>query len=588
MRLVFDIETDGLLDSLTRIHCVALRDVDRDTETRLYGPNEIKQAIDHLQDADELIGHNIIKFDLPAIQKATGVDLRVAKITDTLVMTRLLWPELKASDAVNREFPRNLIGSQSLEAWGHRIGLLKGSFKGPWEFYTVEMGAYNVLDVDVNYELWKRIEAHGYTAQSYDLEHRVAEVLWAQEQHGFAFDEAAAGALFGDLLARRDKVGEELAAMFQPWWVSRGEFVPAKDNKKMGYSGGVPMTKVDYVEFNPASRDHIARGLQVAYGWKPTEFTDTGKPKVDESTIRHTNFPASPLVMEYLLLEKRIGQIATGQQAWLKCVKNGRIHGGVNTNGAVTGRMTHSHPNIAQVPRVGSPFGKECRSLFKAGPGKVLVGVDASGLELRCLAHYLAPYDGGEYGKAICEGDIHTVNQKAAGLPTRDAAKTFIYATLYGAGPPKIGGIVGGGAREGKRLIDAFLRNTPALAKLKLKIAKVVGKKLPLPGLDGRQLMVRSEHAALNTLLQSAGALIMKQALVDLTDNLAVLGYTLGRDYAYVANVHDEWQIETTPELADEIKEQAINAITHAGRAFGFRCPLAAEGRIGRTWADTH
>src|SRR5690606_31621074 len=183
------------------------------------------------------------------------------------------------------------------------------------------------------------------------------------------------------------------------------------------------------------SRTHIYKRLKDKYNWKPKEFTEKGTPKVSEEVLESLPYPEAELLNEYLMIQKRISQLAEGHSAWLKMVRpDGRIYGSVITNGAVTGRMTHNSPNLAQVPAVNVPYGKECRSLFTVPDDRVLVGADASGLELRCLAHYMARFDKGAYARELLEGDIHTANQKAAGLPTRDNAKTFIYAFLYGAG----------------------------------------------------------------------------------------------------------------------------------------------------------
>jgi DNA polymerase I-like protein with 3'-5' exonuclease and polymerase domains len=205
------------------------------------------------------------------------------------------------------------------------------------------------------------------------------------------------------------------------------------------------------MEFNPGSRNHIAYWLKRKYNWEPLVYTDSGEPQLDEDVLKSLPYPEASFLLEYFLVDKRLGQIAEGEQAWLKCVDaDGRIHGYINGNGAVTSRMSHSKPNLAQVPRVGSPYGQECRSLFTAQFGWNLVGIDASGLELRMLAHYLARYDGGEYVKAILEGDIHSFNMNALGLTDRNKSKTFIYAWLYGAGDEKLGLITDTGPKVGR------------------------------------------------------------------------------------------------------------------------------------------
>ena len=352
---------------------------------------------------------------------------------------------------------------------------------------------------------------------------------------------------------------------------------------------GEPLKK--RIPFNPGSRDQIAKRF-MQRGWKPADFTPDGRARVDEPILKELakdGYEEAGPLLEYLMIQKRLGQLAEGNEAWLKLVKaDGRLHGRVTTNGAVTGRCTHSKPNLAQVPNAGSPYGKECRELFTVGEGKKLVGCDASGLELRCLAHYMARYDGGAYAKILLEEDIHTANQKAAGLPTRDNAKTFIYAFLYGAGDEKIGKIIGKGQAEGKSIKKEFLDKTPALKKLREAVEQAVEARGYLVGLDGRQLPIRSPHAALNTLLQSAGALIMKQATVLLNRYLEVKGWSFARDYALVGHIHDEVQLEVDEDKADTVGQLAVKAIQDAGRSFNFRCRLDGEYKVGQNWAETH
>jgi len=326
---------------------------------------------------------------------------------------------------------------------------------------------------------------------------------------------------------------------------------------------------------------------------------------VDEEVLKQLPYPEAQVLSEYLMVEKRLGQLATGKEAWLKHVRpDGRIHGEVTTNGAVTGRMTHSKPNIAQVPgltdkKTGKPmpYGKECRSLFIVPVGKKLVGCDADALELRCLAGYMARYDGGAYIKTVLEGkkelgtDMHTVNAKALGT-TRDIAKVWFYAFIYGAGDFKLGTILnaprGKEMEWGRRSRARFLKNLPALKTIIEKVQKAVAKKGFLKGLDGRQLRVRSSHSAFNTLLQSAGAILMKAALVLLDEDLQRAGYVPGRHYEFVANVHDEFQIEADEEIADDVGKRAVTAIIKAGEFFGFGCPLNGNAECGSSWATTH
>jgi len=597
MRLIFDIETDGLLDDVTRCHCIVTHDLDtgRDrTFAMLPGYPTPAEAIDYLNAADQLIGHNIIKYDIPVLQKLYKGFRPRAEVIDTLVCTRLIWSDIAESDLGRVKagrLPSRRIGSHALEAWGYRLGEMKGEYDGGWNTISQEMVDYAEQDVRVTKALYERILDKQYSPEALKLEHEFCTVIAMQERHGFAFDVQAAQRLYTQLVARRLEIAKELQEAFPPQTVEE-VFVPKVNNRKQGYVKGEPFIKRSILEFNPSSRHHIAARLK-ELGWVPQEFTESGQPKVDESVLEKLPYPQAKLLAEHFLVEKRIGQLAEGDQAWLRLERKGRIHGSVNTNGAVTGRCTHSNPNVAQVPRCGSPYGSECRSLFGAGPGRVLVGADLSGLELRCLAHYMAKYDDGAYGKVLLEGEIHTVNQQAAGLPTRNDAKSFIYAYLYGAGDVKIGSIVLPNGSEdeqreiGKKLKKAFLKKTPALKALKDAVSAAAEKGW-IKGLDGRVLRIRSPHAALNTLLQSAGALIAKQATVFAYQELTTGGYLFGRDWAMVAHVHDEMQVECKKEIADHVGRVLVQSMRRAGEHFGFRVPIDGEFKIGSNWRDTH
>lgn len=440
--LIFDIETDGFLHKLTKVHCVSIWHIE---EARLYhfGPQEIPEALKMLQSADEVIGHFIKGFDLPAIEKVyPRFTLKEGcKVTDTLLFSKLIWPDLKERDFKYRrkhpEYPGRLIGSHGLEAWGHRLGYHKGDYakeckaKGidPWAEYNEDMARYCDNDVMLNRELWAKIQykMRDLTPLSIDLEVRSREICDLQEKWGVYFDEETAFEFYNELTAIRTELHDKLVSTFGTWFARDKEFTPKRDNKKMGYKAGCTLTKIQLIEFNPNSRDHIARCLIKMRGWKPRVMTDGGKPKVDEDVLSKLKYPEAKLLCRYLMINKRISQLAEGKGGWLKLVKkDSRIYAKIDTNGTGTARCTHNSPNLGQVPAVRAEYGLQCRQLFRATPGWVFVGADASGLELRCLAHYMARYDDGAYAKEVLHGDIHSINQEAAGLPTRDHAKTFI------------------------------------------------------------------------------------------------------------------------------------------------------------------
>ena len=603
--ILFDIETNGLLDAkrnkdgsvtppLSKVHCLVILDTDYGIPMRFRGDDIRTKGLACLSAAPAIGGHNVIKFDLPALQRVYGWKYD-GEVYDTLVVSRLAFADIKDGDLKRFKkgtLPGKLIGSHGLKAWGYRLGCLKGTYaedtEDCWAEWSQEMEDYCEQDVQVTVKLWEVLQKQQLPPLAVWLEHEFCKVIARQERRGVGFNRIAAEELLIDLLDQREQAGRKLKEIFGAWQVELKPLIPKRDNKKLGYKVGVPVRKFKTVEFNPASRDHIATCLIARHSWKPKEFTDGGKPKVDEKIISKLTYPEVPLILDYLLLDKRLGQLSEGDNAWLKLERDGRIHGSVNTCGAVTGRCTHAFPNLAQVPAKKSKYGMECRSLFIPTDGMVLVGCDASGLELRCLAHYMARWDKGAYAKVILEGDIHTVNQTAAGLPTRDDAKTFIYAFLYGAGDEKLGSIIKGSVKEGKKLRAKFLRNLPALNALITTVKQTAKERGYLLGLDGRRLHVRSLHAALNTLLQSAGALIMKLALVIADWLLQAEGLTPGVDYEFVLNIHDEMQAEVVPHMAEKVGECLASAIHAAGQYFNYRCPLAGEFKTGANWAETH
>lgn len=592
MRLIADLETNGLLDEVTKIHCLVAKDIDTG-EIHKFTPETIEDGVKLLASAELLVFHNGIKFDHPVLDKLyPQYPIDKAVVFDTLVATRLVWANIKDTDNVllkQEKLPGKLFGSHSLAAWGYRLGNYKGDYDGGWETFSQEMLDYNVQDVEVTHALYQKIIDKNYAQQALDLEHQVAWLMAQQERNGFCFDVPKAAELLAKLVQRRGVLERELKEYFGSWEVRMPDFIPKVNNKTRGYVKGVPVPKIKVVEFNPSSRDHIADRLINLYNWKPKDFTEGGKPMVDEVVLGKLSYPPCKQLTEYLLVQKRISQLNEGGQAWMKCEKNGKIHGSINPNGAVTGRATHSYPNMSQVPAAGSPYGLECRSLFTVPDGWHLVGADASGLELRCLAHFMAKWDGGKYAEVLLGGDIHTENQKAAGLETRNQAKTFIYAFLYGAGDAKIGSIVGGNATQGKQLKSKFLRSLPALGRL-VEAVGAAAKRGYLVGLDGRAIHVRSSHAALNTLLQGAGALVCKQWLVFLEAELQKhFKHGWDGDYCFCAWSHDEVQIACrTEEIAQKVAQIATDCVLLAGQHFNFRCPTAGESKIGKTWADTH
>ncbi len=619
--LYFDIETNGLLATVTKGHCLVI--IDDTNHVEAYTPETFAKGamrlLNALRDGECICGHNIINYDIPALEKLVPT-FRVRRewreqCVDTLVLARLLWGHIKDNDyALIRRgcLPAQLAGRQSLKAWGYRLGVLKGTYgeqEDAWAEYDDAMLSYCVQDVTVTKRLYEYLLRSEPPAKAVELEHKMQWLMSQQERNGFPFDVNKALKLQQTLEARYAVLSTQLVAICPQ--IPDKVFVPKRDNKTKGYVKGVPIQR--YKDFNPSSRQQIEWVLNNKFGYMPDNDDcydeDTGSLKLDDATFAYisTDPQAAPelqelakVFSEYFVVSKRLGQLADGKQAWLKTISSdGRIHGSVNPCGTVTGRATHSNPNVAQVPHVGSPYGQECRELFSAPEGWYEVGVDACGLELRCLAHYLYPYDKGAYAHTILNGDIHTLNQQAAGLPTRNSAKTFIYAFLYGAGDKAIGKQLGGDEKLGKQVKAKFLRATPAIKMLREAVKNTLvveyhgkikeWKRHYLKGLDGRHLHVRSLHSALNLLLQSCGALICKQWTVLWEENMIKAGYKHGEDFLWMANIHDESQIACrTMEIAENAVRIAQESMRETQAYYGIRCQLDTEGKIGHTWYDCH
>jgi DNA polymerase I len=621
--LFFDIETNAIedwsnLSDLHTVHCLSIYDPTIPKMITYHGAG-IQNGLQELAKADRIVGHNVIGFDLAALSKMYSFHPPLIKVLDTMVMAKCIVADVRNDDFLRKNYDKSLIGSHSLKAWGLRLSKLTklsyGEEDGAFDSYNDEMRKYCERDTIVTQILFDYLMSGKPSGEMLAIEHWFAFLMRLQEKKGFAFDIEKAEKLELKLASKRaellDRLQKEFPAKTEEMkspagWSLQVEctdgievltattkvelkgMLKTRNLKQTLVKDAVKLgNKTKTIPFNPGSRQQIAERL-LDLGYELPKEPDATTPKVDESVLRSIEHPFAEVLCDYLLVTKRLGQLAEGNQAWLKLEKNGRIHGRVNTNGAVTGRCTHQNPNVAQVPACRAEYGEECRELFKAGDGYKLVGCDAAGLELRMLAHYLAFYDGGEYAKTVIEGDIHSLNQKAAGLETRDQAKTFIYAFLYGAGDAKIGEIVGGSAREGQMLKRKFLSNLPALKKLQEAVQRKVTNGGKLIGLDGRILPVRSAHAALNMLLQSAGAVTMKVALIQLFQQLNHLKWQHGREYSFVANVHDEFQAEVKPDKASVFCELAVESIRRAGKELKLNVMLDGEAKVGMSWKETH
>jgi DNA polymerase I-like protein with 3'-5' exonuclease and polymerase domains len=615
MRLVLDLESNGLLPAMDTIHCIVLRDLDTGNIIScadLLGYHSLEMALDFIREATLIVGHNVIKFDIPAIKKIyPRFQLKsTVQYYDTLVVSRVMCPEMEPVDAAKfSHIPRQYFGRHSLAAWGERLGVSKINFKeeskkdndeveNVWEKWSPTMQTYCEGDVEVSTRLYEYLSCQQLDPRCLELEHEFALVMAQQEAFGFPFNEKAAYALVNTLKARRSELEDELQTTFPPIEKERWS---EKTGKQL---------KTEVTVFNPASRTQISQRLTAKYPEITFESTEKGKPKVDDDVLEilGQKYPEAKLLAEYQLFNKRLGQIAEGKEAWLKHCRiynDGRIHGEVITNACISGRCSHKRPNMAQVPSVGHAFGAECRALFYAPDDWLLVGADASGLELRALGSWLAYFDDGEYARLVStEGfDIHTYNAKLFGIydgvgeiskATRDLSKRLIYCILYGGGAKKTGSIISPDEsvdtqyKQGKKTIDTFYSNLPAIKKLKDLIEDRITQRGYLTGIDGRRLQIRSKHSALNQLLQSTGAIAVKKATTILYDDLTNEGLVFAKDWGFVAHVHDEYQSLVKPEYVDLYIKLAIDSFRKSGEYFQLKCPLTGEARTGKNWQETH
>ncbi|QDP62773.1 MAG: putative DNA polymerase [Prokaryotic dsDNA virus sp.] len=588
---VFDIESNGLYDEVTEIFCIVIYDFNR-KQTFSYGPDCITDALDHLATADCLIGHNILFYDIPVLKKLwPGFELfnsSALQIIDTLICTRLIWPKEKLEELdseIYYRLPSKLRGSASLKAWGYRLSDKKIDFQDFSEF-SEEMLAYCIQDVNVTTKLLQLIQQQSIHSESLALEHEFATCIERQIRSGFPFDTDAALSLVDKLSVRSKQIEDKLKEIFPP-------IVEERWSERTG-----KRLKDSVTVFNPNSRAHIIQRFKDKYNWTPEKLTEKGNPILNDDVLEKLPYPEAQPLAEYMLIKKRLGQIQSGTNAWLKLVSpDGYIHGDVITNGCITGRCSHRNPNTAQTPAAYSPYGKECRSLFHAPDDWFLIGSDAKALELRCLAGYLAYWDEGEYSKLVIDDDtdIHIYNQEKFGVKTRDISKRLLYAVLYGCGSAKAGTIVDPNEKDinklkqlGKNAIDSFMTGIPAIKALKDTLAKTLEARGFLIGLDKRPLFCRSDFKALNVLLQAAGAVLMKQVVINTHNNLIEAGLVYGIDYHQHAMIHDEIELSCPKQNIEIVKENILKSFIQSGEHFNFLCPIEGDAKVGKTWFDVH
>lgn len=673
MRLVFDTEFDDLPDVAKTVHCICAINLDTGEE---YGfrPEQLSDGLHLLDQATTLAGHNILTADLPVLSRILNWKPKAAvKIRDTLVWARLCHSDLEREDLDSeREEVRKLLGGNALADWGIRLGLHKNDYKGGFAEFNEEMFLYCQQDVRVNKTLIAHLVQMDAPDEALDLEQDFAVVSEGLTQWGFRFDTEGALRLCEELEAKQ----KEITGVIQSIFPTRLEPMKKPAHWTATWPDGVIETfltkglaqdrrkvlkfkpkeckleagpvRVKEHPFNPGSRHQIRAALYERYGWISPKLTDKGIEllrtegeagyndlardygQVTEEILRLVEHPEAVPLADYLLIGKRISQIRDGKQGWLKRVENDRIHHTMIGIGCATMRAAHMSPNLGQVPStrvsketkqpllgLAGRYGHECRSLFLASAGYVMVGSDLSSIEARMLAHFLAPYDGGNYVEQVLHGDIHQLNvdafqEYAQYTVTRGDSKNIYYAWCYGAGNQKLGLMAVECSTEAKEefmRVLTWARSRMTEMKAHVNAYKYVGNKIRqsfeqgvrglselieavksrasrgyLCPLDGRRIPVRSEHAALNTLLQGSAAIVMKRWVKMTVD---VVRYNR-LDAHPLAIIHDELQSDVRPDHVGDYKRVCLGSIEEAGRFYRLNLPLVGESKSGSNWGDTH
>ena len=583
MRVVFDIETDGL--DATVIHVLVAKEVGVKGNYVIRSP---KAFAKFAEGVTEWIAHNGLGFDIPVIEKLWGYKIPLSKTIDTLVLSRLFDPQRK--------------GGHSLKVWGERLGDFKDEFSD-WSAYSEEMKEYCKQDVHVTELLYEHLMKEGskFSKKSIRLEHAVHFIMCEQEKNGFELNVELAQEIYTVCLKETQRIEADIKEFMVPIAVPVKEVVlrykkdgSIHNNQLLeGQNVQGDYTKIMWEEFNLGSPKQINKRLD-RLGWKPTVKTKSG----DSYKVCPENLATipddAPQAVKGLKAWKVLETRWKLAQEWLeKAQGDGRVHGTVITTGAVTHRAAHRGPNMANIPSV--PHGKdgilwkmdgmyaaECRQVFKVPEGKLLVGTDAAGIQLRVLAHYM---NDPVYTEQVIDGDIHTFNMNALGRFCKDrpTAKTFIYAFLLGAGVGKIAEILGCNAAQANKSMQNFYEALPTLKRLKSEASRAASMGW-MKGLDGRILTIGSDHLALSVYLQGGETVIMRLANVFWQRQAKKEGI----NFKQCAWVHDEWQTEVDEDQAHRLGEIQVQSIVDAGKFFKLNCPMDGEAKIGKNWLETH
>jgi len=607
--LIFDIETNSRdVDRVTMVWCICLLDPDSGAE-QAFGRSQLPSALQLLQSADRLIGHNIHQYDLPVLERLYGVT-PAAMVVDTLVLSRAFYNGL--TDEADQ------YGRHGLEAWGKRLDCHKGDWSD-FSCFHPKMIDYCMQDCRVVRKLRDHLlQLDCVTASAADLELQYETLLRDIERNGFSLDVAGVGRLRDKLASRMVRLQQYLDQHFppvttetdKPEYYSYKHRQPSSElfdaeefprhatktaleqwRKQHGIKpreveivAGPPRTRTEH--FNANSPQQVVRVLR-DLGWEGSKTNESGSIKTSENLLWNSGLPAARLIAAY----RGYSKLHAFTKQWLKYQRNGRLYPHFIGNRAATGRSACRAPNIQQIPSTGrrhsgmrvlDKYGRQCRQLFRPQDGYVLVGADLAGIEVRLLGHRLAPYDDGEFSRRVASGeDIHQLNADGIGI-SRARAKTVLYGSMYGMGAASLSESIETTKKEAQGIISAFTTGIPGFADMKRVLLECRKKTGRIPLIDGRQIQVTSEHKVLNYAIQGDAAILMKHWVLESAKQLADMSYRT------MAVVHDEIQSECLPEDADGVIETLKRTATDVGKQLGFAVPIAADARQGKNWHETH
>ena len=608
MQVIFDIEADNFYQQCTTIHCIALVRIGIDEEPLLFDSSNIHQGLEILSQADTLIGHNIINYDIPVLEKLYSDYKFTHNVLDTINLSCIRYPLMHNHSLetfgklYGFEKTNPLTGKEyTNEEWKQRKKIKAEA----WNVYTEEMGAYCKQDVRITQLLLWNLQPDTIDKFTIDLSNNFAWIIAQQIRTGCLIDKENLEKLNEQILKDETEAREELVKML-PNFIDYDFKIYKRNNQNKDIKAGDIEVQEIETPFNLNSTQHWIRYLSEKYNYVPPKVRRKGKEEpttcLDDEVLETLDYPEVKHLLRYKTATKIRGMIYSNPNSIYNLLDdNNVIHGSVMTEGTKSGRCSHNNPNLATMPGVRTDdngiiyglqgkYAHEVRSLFKARPGYKFIGFDAKALEICCLAHYL---NNKEFIKEVEFGDIHTWTQNTTGLRTRKQAKTYMYAQLYGAGLQKLVDNLSDSDKkytkeDVKKFIKNFNEKLPELQLLKNHLEQQFNELGGIIGLDRRLLITQNSYSLLNLLLQSTGAVIMKYCLVKLNEQLIKRGLRVGVDYNFLLNVHDEVQAEAKLGLENVYKECVDEAVALTNKDLKLNCRLQIDLKIGDTWAECH